>query len=242
MKRKLLILTFIMASFVSFAQFEVRESSNDNLISEGQTFNFTEAGCSYSEPCNFKFKVTNTSSDDIYMRIFVDDLTNTDGSDFQLCFAGVCLNSVTLGSGYPNNAAMIAPGVTNSAGNNFWNQNLAGSPAMSLTFRFQAFDALGTEIGTPLTMTYNYDENLSVEEVQLTKVEIFPTVANNELTVSSSEALTATFYDLLGKRVKQVAIEPGKVVVDVSDLASQAYIIQFVNAKGNLITKKIVIE
>ncbi|MFK7782525.1 T9SS type A sorting domain-containing protein [Psychroserpens sp.] len=243
MKRKLLILSLTLASFVSFAQFEVRESSTDNLITDGQTLNFTESGCNYSEPCNWKFKVTNTSSTDIFMRIFVDNLTNTDGSDFQLCFAGVCLNSVTLGSGYPNNAAVIGPGVTNFAGNNFWNQNPAGTTtAMSWTFRFQAFDAFGNQIGTPLSMTYNYDQNLSVDESQLDKIEIFPTVASNELTISSRESLTATFYNLLGKKVKQVAIEVGEVKVDVSDLASQTYIIQFVNAEGNLITKRIVKE
>lgn len=242
MKRKLLILLFIFASFVSFAQFEVRETSTDNLVSDGQILNFTEAGCGYPEPCNWKFKVTNTSSQDIYMRIFVDNLNNTDGSDFQLCFAGVCLNSVTLGSGYPNNAAMIAPGATNVAGNNFWNQNASGSPAMSWTFRFQAFDAVGNQIGTPLSVTYNYDENLSVEESELSKIEIFPTVASNELTVLSNENLTATFYNLLGKRVKQVAIESGEVKIDVSDLASQSYIVQFVNTEGNLITKRIVKE
>lgn len=243
MKRKLLILSFLFASFLSFGQFEVRETSSDNLLTDGQVLNFTESGCSFTESCNWKFKVTNTSTQDIYMRIFVDELNNTDGSNFQLCFAGVCLNSVTLGSGYPTNAALIGPGVTNVAGNSLWNQNAPGTPdAMSWVLRFQAFDAANNEIGTPFTMTYNYDENLSVEETEFTKVEIFPTVASNELTVSSSESLTATFYNVLGKRVKQVALEAGSVTLDVSDLASQTYIVQFVNVEGSLISKRIVIE
>lgn len=243
MKRKLLILSFLFASYVSFAQFEVRETSTDNLVSDGQVLNFSEAGCGFTESCNWKFKVTNTSSQDIYMRIFVDDLTNTDGSNFQLCFAGVCLNSVTLGSGYPNNAALIGPGVTNVAGNNFWNQNAPGTAGpMSWTFRFQAFDFFGNPIGTPLTVTYNYDDNLSVEESEFSSVEVFPTVASNEIFISSNNELTATFYDMLGKRVKHTVLNVGEATIDVSDLSAQIYILQLTNSEGNSITKRIVIE
>lgn len=231
----------ILASFAANAQFEVRDKSDDSLVTEGQTINFSDAGCSYNDPCNWKFKVTNTSSEAIYMRIFVDNLTGTDGSDFQLCFAGVCLNSVTLNSGYPNTAAMIAPGATNSAGNNFWNQNdSATTTPMSWTFRFQAFNAGGTEIGTPLNVTYNFDPSLSVDESSLSTLEIYPTNAKNELSVSSTEDLSADFYDLLGRNVKQVNIVSGGDTIDISDLSAQPYIIRFTNDDGERITKKIV--
>lgn len=245
MKRKLTLIALLLVSYISFAQFEVRKTSTDELITDGQTINFNESGCGYSDPCNWKFKVTNTSGGDIYMRIFVDGMTNTDGSNFQLCFAGVCLNSVTLGSGYPTNAALIPAGATNSAGNNFWNQNPSGTTtAMSWTFRFQAFDAVGgSPIGTPLSVTYNYDPNLSTESFeQPLSVDIFPSIATNEVNIISQDQLKVDFYNLLGQNVKKVTIEPGNGTINVSDLAAQPYILRITNNKGEKITKKIVIK
>ncbi|WP_299111224.1 T9SS type A sorting domain-containing protein [uncultured Winogradskyella sp.] len=244
MKKTLLFFCFSFFLFVSHAQFEVKDKSDDSVVTDGQTIAFSEAGCGFNDPCNWKFSVTNTSSEAIYMRIFVDNLTNTDGSNFQLCFAGVCLNSVALNSGYPNTAAMIPSGATNSIGNNFWNQNPSTTTtAMSWTFRFQAFDAGGVEIGTPLSVTYNFDPNLSIEdEEEFTSLEVFPTQVKDVLNVSSSQKLTAEFYDILGKKVKNVKVDLGESKINVSDLSPQLYIIRFRNDAGKTLIKKIVVE
>jgi len=236
-------MSLILASYVSFAQFEVRDKSDDSIVTDGQTLNFAESGTSSTSPYNWKFKVTNTSGNDIYMRIFVDDMTGSDGSNYQLCFNGVCLNSISLNSGYPSTPALIAAGATNSAGNSFWNQNPSSTTTpMSWTFRFQAFDAGGTEIGTPLSVTYNFDPSLSINDSELTSVDVFPTQVKNELNVSSNEDLTAEFYDILGKRVKQTTVTSGASIIDVSDLSPQLYIIRFRNNSGKTLVKKIIVE
>lgn len=240
MKKTLLLISLAFANFAAHAQFDVKDS-NENLVTDGQSLNFTEAGCAYSDPCNWKFKVTNTSTEDIYVRIFVDNLVGTDGSAFQLCFAGQCYNNIILNNGYPGTAAMIAPGVTNSAGNNIWNQNdSATTTAMSWTFRFQAFDASGFTVGTPLSVTYNYTPALSVDDSELSTIEVYPTSTKNELNVNSTEDLTADFYDLLGRNVKQAKIVSGGDTVNISDLSAQPYIVRFTNEEGESITKKIV--
>lgn len=243
MKKTLLLFCFALFTFASYAQFEVKDKSDNSVVTNGQAISFSDAGCSYNDPCNWKFSVTNTSTENIYMRIFVDNLVNTDGSDFQLCFAGVCLNNVALGSGYPSTAALIAPGATNSAGNNLWNLNPSTTTtAMSWTFRFQAFDSSGFTIGTPLTVTYNFDPNLSVDEEEFTTVEVFPTQVKNELNVSSSQKLTAEFYDILGKKVKEASVPSGESKINVSDLSPQLYIIRFRNDNGKTLIKKVVVE
>lgn len=245
MTRKLLFIALLLTSYWSFAQFEVRKTSTDELITNGTVLNFDESGCGYPDPCNWKFKVTNTSGSDIFMRIFVDNMTNTDGSNFQLCFAGVCLNSVTLGSGYPTNAAIIPAGATNSAGNNFWNQNPSDTATpMSWTFRFQAFDAVGgNPIGTPLSVTYNFDPNLSTEDVEKPlEVNVFPSVVTNTLNIVTQEQLKVDFYNLLGQNVKQVQIDANNSIVNVSALAAQPYILRMTNLKGETVTKKIVVK
>lgn len=242
MKKNLLFLTFILASFIASAQFEVRDKSDDSLITNGQEIAFANAGCASTDPCNWKFKITNTSTNDIYMKIYVDNLEGTDGSDFQLCFAGVCLNDVSLGNGYPSSAALIPPGGTNSAGNNMWNQNdPATNTPMSWTFRFQAFDGGGTPIGTPLIITYRFDPNLSIEETETSEVQIYPTTVKNQLNVKSSEDLNVAFYNILGQKVKSAKVMSGTDMIDVSDIAaSQVYIVRFTNEQGESTTKKII--
>jgi hypothetical protein len=243
MKKKLLFMGLILACFLSHAQFEVRDKGDDSVVTDGQTVSFSESGSSSSEPYNWKFKVTNTTSEAIYMRIFVDNMTNSDGSNYQLCFNGVCLNSISLNSGYPSTPALIASGTTNSAGNSFWNQNPSNTTTpMSWVFRFQAFDAGGIEIGTPLSVTYNFDPNLSLEEPEFTNVTIFPTNAKDELTVISGENLRAEFYTILGKKVKEVKTITGSSIINISDLSSQLYIVRFTNEAGRNITKKIIKE
>lgn len=244
MHKKLLLIGLMFTSVIAFAQFEVRTTSTDELVADGQTISFSESGSSSSEDYNWKFKVTNTSDQDIYMRIFVDNLTNTDGSNFQLCFAGVCLFSVNQGTGYPSTAALIEPGQTNVAGNSLWNQHPSGtSTPMSWTFRYQAFDAVGgNEIGSPVTITYNYEPNLSIDESELSSVKVFPTQVENELNISSNEELTAEFYTILGKKVKQNVVASGESTIDVSGLSSQLYIVRFTNKAGKTLVKKIVVE
>lgn len=244
MKKKLLLMSLILTSFVSFAQFEVKNQSDNSTLTEGQVISFSEASCGYSDPCNFKFDVTNTSTEDISMRIFVDNLTGTDGSNFQLCFNGVCLNDVSLNSGYPSTPATVTAGATNSSGNSLWNLNPSGTTqAMSWTFRFQAYDAAGSfPIGTPLTITYSYDSSLSIEDSELSALEVYPTSVKNELNVSSNEDLSVEIYDLLGRSVKQSNIISGGDKINISDLSAQPYIIRFTNEAGNTVTKKIIKE
>lgn len=232
---------FTLACLVSFAQFELRETDSDQLITNGETIAFSETGSNYSADYNWKFKVVNTSANDIYMRIFVDNMTNTDGSNYQLCFAGVCLNSISTGSGYPSTAALIPAGATNVAGNSLWNQHASGTTdAMSWTFRYQAFDAGGAEIGTPLIINYSFEPTLGVEESQLSAIKVYPTTVMNALNVSANEDLTANFYDLLGRNVKNATIVSGGDTIDTSDLSAQPYIIRFTNEEGESITKKII--
>ena len=244
MKKQLLFAVFFLTAFLSsYAQFEVRDYNTNALITDGQELAFSDSGCGYSDPCNWKFKVTNTSASPIYMRIFVDGMENTDGSNFQLCFAGVCLNSVSLGSGYPTNAAMIAAGATNGIGNNMWNLNPAGTTTeMSWTFRFQALDASNNPIGTPISMTYRYSPSLSIEESSLDKVDIYPTVTNDVLNIKTQENLTVTIYNLLGRKVKEFSINSGLTTVDISKLSSQPYLVRFSNKENQYIVKKIIIK
>jgi len=243
MNKKLLLISIMLTSYICQAQFDVIYKRNNSIVTDGQSYSFTDSACGYEDPCNWKFEVTNTSTQDIYMKIIVDNLVNTDGTDFQLCFALVCLNNVSLNGAYPSTAALIAPGETNSLGNNLWNLNPAGTTTpMSWTFRFQAYDASDNEIGTPISMTYDYQPVLSIEDAEVLNLEVFPTVVKNELNISIDENVSAVFYDITGKKVKAVEVLSGDQRLDISDLSSQIYFVNFRNEEGLESTFKIVKE
>lgn len=240
---QLILLVFILTTSITNAQIEVKEYNTTNVIANNQVLSFANAGCGYSDPCNWKFSVTNTSSENIYVKIFVDQLVNTDGSNFQLCFAGVCLNSVSLGTGYPSNAVMIAPGASNGVGNSMWNLNPAStSTPMSWVFRFQAFNSLNSPIGTPMTMTYSFDPSLSLADSEQLNVEVYTSQDSKELNIVSQEQLFIEFYNILGQKVKYSETTASNNTIDVSELKSQPYIMRISNNQGKKIIKKILIQ
>ena len=57
MKTKLLSIISIIYSVCSYGQFEVRQLSDDALVSNGETISFIESGCGFNDDCNWKFKV-----------------------------------------------------------------------------------------------------------------------------------------------------------------------------------------
>lgn len=241
MKNKLLLPLFLLVFSFTNAQFEVKDSSN-NLITDGQNIAFSDENCGYGDPCNWKFKVTNTGTEDIYMQINCTAMDNTNGQNFQLCFAGVCLNSVSVGGSYPNQPALIAAGATNSAGNSMWNQNSDGS-TKSWSFSFQQTDSSGNPIGSPLNIDYTFDPNLSAASFEdKINLSVYPTVTENTINVSTQQNLNLKIYNILGKTVKNLELTSGTSEIDLSDLASQPYILRFTNDRGEKLTKKIVIK
>lgn len=241
MNKKLLLITLILVSYICNAQFDVIAQSDNTIVTDGQSFNFTEASCGYTDPCNWKFAVVNTSTQDINVRIIVDNMVNNNGSDFQVCFAAVCLNSITLNGAYPSVAAVIPNRGRSDVGNNFWNLFPAGTTSdMSWTFRFQAFDASDNEVGTPISMTYNYQGTLSEDTSEIPSLNVFSTQLTEELKVSVDENITATFYDLSGRKVKESNIRSGVQSINVSDLSSQMYLVKFSNELGQNNTIKVI--
>ena len=245
MKKTLLLICLTFFTFASYGQFELRNYDDDTQVSDGAILNYSDTGCGYNDSCNWRFKVVNTSTTEtLNVRIIVDEMVNTDGSNVQLCFSGQCLNSVSQGTAYPTTGpASIAPGAATGSGNYFWNLHPTDTTTpMSWTLRFQAFDGLGLPTGTPISVTYNFNPNLSIDEPEFTSVEVFPTQVNDELNVTSGQKLTAEFYDILGKRVKQVEVPSGSSKINVSELSPQLYIIRFRNDSGKTLIKKIIVE
>ena len=245
---KIKLLSFLLVfSLISNAQFEVKNTNDNSVITDGQTLNFSVTGCPYNDSsCYWPFSVTNTSSSDIYVRIFVDGLTGTNGDNFQLCFATDCFNSVPLNTFIPGSGsgpALITMGASNYIGNSMWNNNSAGSAPMSYTFRFQAYsDSAATNPIGSLSMTYSYNSTFSTSDFNLSNVKIYPNSQNKTLVVDTAIDLNAEIYSILGKKVKSASLSAQNNQINVSNLTSQIYIVRLTDKSGKSITKKVVIE
>ena len=235
-----------LVTTLGYAQIELRDYNTNALITDGQTLNYSTTGCGYPNGnCVWKFVITNTSASDVRVRAVLDARTNASSSDGQLCVGSGCFIFLNVNQAYPNNAIVLAPGASigDNGSQSFYNLAPMGtSAAMSWTFRFQAYDASDNEIGSPISVTYNYDSTLSSSEFNLSDLKIYTNQTNKTLNVNTPENLKVNIYNILGKRVKSADITSQNNQVSVSDLSSQIYIVRLTDNNGKSVTKKIVIE
>ncbi len=242
MKQKLLFFSLLLLTLTVNAQFTV-EDHDGNLISDNQVLQFNTVA---PDPAAiYDFYVNNTSgTDPIRMKIEFVSAVNADGSLMELCF-GLCYTGITIGSSYPPNAdyVEIAPGGQTLPGNHMANADPGnGTDVLEYVFRYYQIDMAGNEIGDDLTVTYQYDPLLSVNDFDSLKVNVFATSITNELVLTVEEELNLEVYNLQGKKVKSQRLDVGQQSIDMSDLSSQMYLLHFVNDRGVSQTTKIVVR
>jgi len=112
---------------------------------------------------------------------------------------------------------------------------------MDYTFKIYQVNGLGSEIGTPFTFTYRYNPNLSNAEVsqQFKGVLIKSTLVTSTLELEVQNQGTIKIYDLNGKQVYSGSLNQGNQLVDVSNLSSNLYIVNFTNNEGISFSQKI---
>ena len=236
MKKILLFAGIFLAAFTMNAQFTV-ETVQGDPISDGDVFTYGEVEAS------LEFFVYNTASEDINMKIEFVNATNADGSQMEICF-GLCYTSVNIGQTYPSTPVIIAPGEHQATtGDHFLNRDEGnGTDVITYEFRFYQLDDSGHETGESLTVYYVYDATLAVNEASKLDMNLYPTVADNQLTIENGEPLEMGIYNLQGKLVKHAELPVGQNEIQVSDLAAQMYLVRFTNELGAVEPEKIVVR
>lgn len=239
MKKNLLFMCMLFGAVAMNAQFTV-EDDEGNFIEDGDVVAYNSI---IFDEASLEFFVTNTSSDEIRSRIEFVSATNADGSQMELCY-GECYTGITIGENYPVGFdIVIAPGAQTGLGNHMFNADPGnGTDVLDYVFRFYQVDVAGNEIGTPLSMTYRYDPLLGVNDQNMLDVTIASTVVTSQIIATTFEPLDVTIYDLQGRRVLSQKLDVGQQAIDVSNLRSQMYIVQFENTEGASQTTKIVVR
>lgn len=239
--KKNLLLVLIAISFQANAQISLSRH-NGTPINDGQVIAYNTVGFPQAE-MDFYVK-NNSTTTATNVKIRCESLVNNDGTNFELCFGIECLAFVEEGESYPTLPVVLAPNGQNGNFDHFLNNNLgSGIFPKDYVFKFYQIGAGGVEIGNSITMTYRYDPNLSIDDVnqlQTAGVIVKSTIVDSQLDLDVLKSTTMQIYDLSGKVVNTTNLNYGVQSVDVSNLASSVYVVKFKTNDGFVATKKFI--
>lgn len=234
----LVLLTF---SFSTVAQFTVSKADG-TAVTNGQTLTFNSI--LYAQ-ASLALKITNTAATAINVRIKCQNMINTDGQLMEVCFGPDCYGTTAIGNVFPASGSVniTTGGVDTSA--HFFNNDLGISLSAPVDYVFKIYqvDDFGSQMGTPFIFTYRYDATLSnntVGGLSTKSVTIKSTTIDNNLDLEVNSKSDFTIYDLNGKLVLANKLDYGMQSVDVSNLSSGLYLINFIDEKADAFSLKFV--
>ncbi len=241
--KKIIVLGVFLVSQLVVSQISL--TTGGQPLVDGAVIAKTELGYPAAETM---FRVRNNGTATTNVWIECEDLINNSGNNFQLCFGIECLPEVSEGTIYPTTGSVtLAPNASNGAFDHFLNDNPGnGSFPVDFVFRFfqtnQATQG-GAEVGNSITVTYRYDPNLTVDELnqlETSGVIVKSTLIENELILDVLKNTSMSVYDLNGKVVYSSELNYGIQTIDFSNISSGVYVINFTSSEGNSSTKKII--
>ncbi len=228
--KKIFVRGFLLLAFALQAQITV--TTDGNVISNGQVFAFNTTAIASELP----FRVANNTSEPIFLKLKMTNMTNTTGSSVQFCF-GVCLYNVSAGLLVPPSFPIeIAPGDITPNGDHFWNSNAGDgiNYPIEYTLTFVQTTDEGVYVGDLLSFKYQYNPNLSVgpiSDLARMGITVQQTKIKNAVDIESQEPTLMEVFSLTGQSLRHATIN-GQQSVDLSGLATGAYLLHFTSKTG----------
>lgn len=236
--KKILTLLGLFLTTAVFAQFSLEKHSGEPLV-DGQTDTYGVYGYGAAE---LDFYVNNLSTtDQIFMKIEFVSAVNDDGSGVEVCF-GLCYSNLVIGTSYPpgTEVVTIEPGQNQGfPGDHIVNLSDGGGDPIEYVFRWYQVDANGTEFGDDLSITYRYDPNLGLNDLEVDAFALSTNVTQY-LPVQINEQVQMTLFDLQGRRISETSLASGMHQISVGHLSSQMYLAILENDKGQRTTIKFI--
>lgn len=176
--------------------------------------------------------------------IFTMDATDST----QFCWGGLCYN---WGSNLSSVSLTIAPGDTvDFAALGFHAIFRSKLATAQRTVHYQFFDTSNINDSTGVTLRYNFSTGVEeMEKVGGSISNAFPNPANLVVSMKydineSSQKGQIVFYDMLGKSVKEIALndKKGTAKINVDDLNSGVYFYTFLVDGKAISTRKLVVS
>lgn len=248
MEKIIIILICFFLSFLSKAQILLAKDDG-TPINNGQVFTYNTTD---ENIATLHYKIVNTSSNPIKVRIKVTNIQNATGSSFQFCYLTTCLPSVVVNGIYPGNSNspinIDGYSETSSIGYNMWNSNTgSGTFPIEYTLKYYLVDTFNNEYGTPFIITYRYDPDAvlgtnEIKSAQHSFAEIQTTVIKNNVKITSKENISYNLHNTEGRLLFTGNLKKGESTIDTSTLNSGVYLLHLKDSKGNSLSKKIIKE
>lgn len=242
MKKISLLLALLLSATFTYAQFNVTDYDDVQILDgDIRAFNSTSAA-----DATLYFWINNESqTDDIFVRIQLESITNGDGSSYQFCFATLCIFDVAEGQVYPVNGGpvTIPAGGTNAQFDKFFNENDGdgNNYPMDFVWKFFQVDGDDNEIGESISFTYRFDPNLSITDYENNLgVTLQNTISADFLNIESLNNLSFEMLSLNGQLINSGQIEAGLNKINTSNLNSGLYFIKFSDSNNSSTLKFVV--
>lgn len=247
---KKIIFTLVLTScFIGFSSAQFRlvnmnhtdDLSDDTQINEGDIVTFTTAEY---EDAKLKFLTYNDGTENMFVKVECEGLTNTDGSLMEVCY-GACYTGIESFVAYPLDAPIfVGPGGHQGILADYFSNTDNNSDLVEYDFRFFQTDMDGFEIeGTSFRFKYRYDGTMSVSDANSIAIaQVSPTVIKGQTNVTLKENALVQVLNLEGKSVKSLKLNSGSSQLDLSGLSAGVYLIQFKGDSGLTTTKKVVVK
>lgn len=239
MKKNLL---FLLLTSYTFAQFTIKKT-NGTDFTNNEIVEFTSHSSNESE---LGFTVHNTSSDNMNFKVRCDALVNSDGTNFQLCWAFECLPNVSLNSIYPDfDYAINAGQNTVGFGDSFKNFSAGDGTnyPMDFTFRFFATNiTTGSTVGSPFFITYRYQGPLSIDSKDILAdmgVKVLNTSVDNYVGLQINKTTNLELYNLQGQQILTKTLNNDYQLM-MNDFQQGIYLLRFSNQEGLNHTIKVI--
>ncbi len=219
---------------VSFSQVSLKKLDG-TVINDGDIIVFNQL----ADPNNYLgLRISNSSNQEIKVKIKVVSIENSDASNLQLCINPVCVQQVVVGNSFPEEGSSIPANGRNGLFDHFQNSNPGIVAGQNVNYVFKLFivNMNNVEVGNSITFTYRYTSSLTTSEFDKLSsigVKLKSTLVDNCLNFTSTEAVATNIYDLTGKRVVfNKVTNAGNQSIDISNLSTNTYIAQFTTLDG----------
>ena len=251
MKKFFIIISIFLLSNNAYSQFIVYEIDEgttpytDYQVFETHSTNLTLPSTT------FDFRIKNTGSSPIKVRIKIESLINTNG-DAEMCVNGLCSSPVFQGDIYPLNADYleIQPGGLQpyADGSKFGNLETGIDPSQPVDYvlKFYQVNDNGNEIGTPLHVICRYTSNSSgINDFKQKDLPfVYPNPAKDVITISHSSTKISNIkiFDITGKQIEGLNISDNKQAIDISDLQQGLYLVSLFDDKKLVSQQKLIVK
>jgi len=253
MRKALTIITFLLitiqtinAQFIVYEEDEGTTPYTDYQIFETHSLDLSLLGTL------FDYRIKNTGTAPIEIRIHVDSVINSNG-DAEFCYNNMCTHPVLQGYTYPdpseNDHIIIQPGQLQPYASvaKFANITPGIDPTkpVDYVFKFYQIDSQGNEIGTPLHVRCRYTSPSMSINPQTTNhnILVYPNPASDIVTINSESNISEiNIIDITGKVIKRQSMLNDENTIDVSSFVPGFYFIAFYDENKLIARQKLIIK